>query len=112
MSDDRTLYARSAWTRQLVPVQGAPTPVPGLWVGLHPRGSWMIVHKGSGNVVGSGYNDPEVALAAAIEIGPLADWTTVSGDQMYLPQPVIDQIDVIVRRWGSDGITVKKAQSD
>lgn len=103
-----TIAARSAWTKRTVPVQGAPTPVPGLWVACHPRGGYMIVHEGSGCVIGSDYADPEAALAAATEIGPLADWTVVSDTQMHLPGAVIDQIDAIVKRWGGSGIEVKR----
>ena len=101
------IMARSAWGNRLVPVQGAPTPVPGLWVAGHPRGGWMIVHKGSGCIVGADYSDPEAALAAAIEVGPLADWTVVTGTRMYLPDAVISKIDTIVQRWGASGIEIK-----
>jgi hypothetical protein len=96
----------SAWTRQPVMVPAAPTPVDGLWVGRHPRGSWMIVHRPSQCVVGSGYGDPEAALACAMEIAPLADWSSCPEPRMGLPRAVCDQIDGIVKRWGSDGILI------
>ena len=100
--------ARSAWGGRPVPVQGAPTPVTGLWVACHPRGGWMLVHEGSGCIVGADYSDPEAALAAAIEVGPLADWTVATGTQMHLPGAVISQIDTIVQRWGASGIEIKR----
>lgn len=108
MSAEQTVAARS-WTGRMVPLHGAPTPVPGLWVGCHPRGGYAIVHKGSGCVVGSGYDDPEAALAAAVEVGPLADWEASGSDGlMPLPIAAIDRIDAIVKRWGGDGVTVKR----
>jgi len=104
-----TVGARSAWTKRLVQLQGAPTPVPGLWVACHPRGGYAIVHEGSGCVVGAGYSDPEAALAAVTECAPLADWTESGNDgRMELPRAVIDRIDAIVRRWGGDGVVVKR----
>jgi len=96
----------SVRTRQPVMVPAAPTPVEGLWVGQHPRGGWMVVHKPSQCVVGSGYADPETALACAIEIGPLTDWAGCPEPRVTLPRAVCDQIDAIVRRWGSDGILI------
>ena len=103
-----TVGARSAWTKRPVQLPGAPTPVPGLWVACHPRGGYAIVHEGSGCLVGSGYSDPEAALAAVMECGPLADWA-VSGDddRMELPLAVIERIDAIVRRWGGNGVVIK-----
>jgi hypothetical protein len=103
-----TVNARS-WTGRIVPLRGAPTPVAGLWVGCHPDGGYAIVHEGSGCVVGSGYDDAEAALAAATEVGPLADWSASGSEgQMPLPIAVIERIDAIVKRWGGDGVAIKR----
>jgi hypothetical protein len=104
-----TVGARSAWTNRLVQLPGSRTPVPGLWVACHPRGGYAIVHEASGCVVGSDYSDPEAALAAAVECGPLADWSAPCDDgRMELPSAVVDQLDAIIRRWGGSGITVHR----
>jgi len=109
MAEMLTVNARS-WTGRMVPLRGAPTPVAGLWVGCHPAGGYAIVHEGSGCVVGSGYADAEAALAAVVEVGHLADWAASGNDgQMPLPAAVIERIDAIVKRWGGDGVAVKRA---
>ena len=69
----------------------------------------LPIYEGSGYLVGSGYSDPEAALAAVMECAPLADWTvSVEGGEMKLPPAVIERIDAIVRRWGGDGVVVKR----
>jgi hypothetical protein len=78
-------------------VDAYPTPAPGLVVhkALEVDG-WMITHAASGCGV-SRFGDPESALAAATDLGALADWTGP------VDMAAVSESGgaVICRRWGS-----------
>jgi hypothetical protein len=78
---------------------GAATPVPGLYV-VRSEYGWPIVHVRSGLLVGT-YEDPEAALACAIDLGPLWDWTQAAAGLRLLPRELKDEIVSTCRRWGA-----------
>jgi hypothetical protein len=59
-----------------VTVRSGPTPVPGLVVAEIPRNAprWAVIHEPSGLGVARA-DDPELALAVAIALGGILDWT-------------------------------------
>jgi hypothetical protein len=56
-------------------IDAYPTPVPGLVIheALGEDG-WSLTHVRSGTQIAR-FADPEAALACAIDLGPLGDWT-------------------------------------
>lgn len=102
-----TVEVRSA-SGAMLNIPAAATPVPGLWVGAHPRGGYTIVHEGSKACIGrSPYPDAEAALACAVELGALADWSGITEPTVYMPTAEIAKIDAVVRRWGSVGVWIR-----
>jgi len=88
-----------------VPCKGLPTPVPGLFVVDDATAlgtSYGVVHS-SGVGAGLDFPDPESALAAAVAIGPLLDW---SQDAFRVhaalndDRELADRVDAIVRQHG------------
>jgi hypothetical protein len=84
-----------------------PTPVPGLWVGRHPGGGYVIAHKPGESVIGR-YADAEAALACALELGAFTDWAVITEPSVHMPMATIRKIDAVVRRWGGNGIEVAR----
>jgi hypothetical protein len=92
------------WFDGTAEVDGWPCGVDGLaitrWVtsgeGLH------ITHVRSGAVVAIFADaDPEAVLAAALEMGSLADWT-VSGPQLQAMRETGRKVAEVVWRWGGE----------
>lgn len=92
------------WLNGTAEVEGWPCGVSGLavtrWVtpgpGLH------IVHVRSGFVIGLFADaDSEAVLAAAGELGELADWSLVGTELQAAPE-VGRKTAEVVRRWGGD----------
>jgi hypothetical protein len=77
----------------------APTPAPGLYV-AHTQHGFPVVHVRSGLLIGT-YGDPETALAAAIELAPLHDWTGPAPSKRTLTPEVQRQVVDIALRWGA-----------
>ncbi len=80
-------------------VPGAPTPVPGLCV-ARAGCWWSVTHLRSGVAAGH-YDDPEVALACAVDLGLLWDWTQPLSAVRDLPCGLRQQIALTCRRWGA-----------
>lgn len=78
-------------------VDAYPTPTPGLMV--HEAlltGGWMITHAASGCGVAR-FGDPEAALAAATDLGTLADWTR----PVDLASVSESGSAIVCQRWGA-----------
>lgn len=88
-----------------VDCEAAPTPVPGLYVvsgALHGDSGYAVAHT-SGIAAGSRYPDPEAALAAAIALGDILDWsmTALEISQAIEASPeVFDAYHAAIARWG------------
>jgi hypothetical protein len=68
-------------------IDAGPTPVPGLAVIWYRRGAhpgWEVVHEASGFAVACA-DGPEHALALAVALGRVADWTRAGSDLQAEP---------------------------
>lgn len=85
---------------------GAPTPTPGLYVVYDTTataGPFYAVTHTSGVAAGVGFRDAESALAAAIELGPILDWTGTVMDvhvAFAADCSLVEEVVRIVLRWG------------
>lgn len=55
-------------------VPALPTPAPGLWAATED-GLYHLVHQSSGICAAADFPSPEAALAAAVELATLLDWS-------------------------------------
>jgi len=78
--------------------EGSPSPAPCLYVARTEYG-WPLVHVRSGLLVGT-YDDPEVAVACAIDLGGMWDWARPAVELHMLPYSVKKTIIKTCRRWG------------
>jgi hypothetical protein len=86
-------------TEQDAAIDAFPTPVPGLVIHAAPNQPgdwWAVTHAASGCAVSSYLPSPEAALACAVDLGRLADWTLPMG-LLY----GIGGVDAILYRWGA-----------
>ena len=68
-----------------VEVEATPTPVPGLAVRYDDHaGAWSVTHIPSGAAVLKLADEP-AALDAAVQLGPLADWTLPGSTLRLVP---------------------------
>ncbi len=84
-------------------VDAYPTPVPGLVIHAVPEadGLWAVTLDWCGVAVCPGFLAPEAALGAAIDMGPLADWTRPTDREA-----IYDRMSMIVTRWGALDVPV------
>jgi hypothetical protein len=83
----KSITYRVLWGTCLRELEGFPTGVPGLVVGLRPpTPGFTIAHLRSGTLIAAGFDDPEAALAAARMLGPLAEWTRTGEEMQGYPQ--------------------------
>lgn len=85
-------------------VEGLPCGIPGLAITrwIPPDESLSIIHVRSGHAVAFFYGaSPEAVLAAAEEIGTLADWT-VSGTCLQGMKRLALKTAEIAWRWGGE----------
>ena len=88
--------------------------VPGLTVGLtdgwHDWDEyWAVIHTRSGLLLLGTGNDPEAAAAAALELGPLADWTLPADKLAHTMRP---GVMAVVNRWRVDDGLLHQACDD
>lgn len=88
---------------------GAPTPTPGLYVVYDTTASggpyYSVTHT-SGIAAGVGFKDAESALAAAVELGQLLDWTGTAMDvhvALAIDCTLVEEVVRIILRWGGGG---------
>lgn len=87
-------------------VEADPTPVPGLVIHASlpysdgtPGEGWTLTHAPSGFAVGwFPEGDPETALACAMEIAPMADWSATVVDVPAIRWQVVP----VLLRWGAE----------
>jgi hypothetical protein len=82
-------------------VDAYPTPAPGLVIHRAPGQPgewWSVTHVPSGTAVSSYLPSPEAALACAIDLGLVADWTQ-SLDRL---QGRVPDAGKILWRWGAE----------
>lgn len=93
------------WRDETAETEGLHCGVPGLVI-THPviraNCGLHIMHERSGCVIGRFLDDdPETVLAAAQELGMLADWV-VSGTELQGSHDLARKTLQVMRRWGGD----------
>jgi hypothetical protein len=87
-------------TEQDLAMDAFPTPVAGLVIHEAPNQPgdwWSVTHAASGGALSSYLPSPEAALACAIELGMLADWTQPLG----VLRGSVPGVGEILWRWGA-----------
>ena len=96
----RTVQVTLDMSERDLTVDAFPTPVPGLVIHEAPNQPgdwWSVTHTASGTAVNSYLRSPEAALACAIALGAVADWTQPIG----LLRGSAQGVGEILWRWGA-----------